>query len=197
MCVLSHLSRVQLFATLWTVAHQAPRSINTKSNSTIINANGHSFTNYISDGKATCTTDGLKTAKCDNCNVTNSILEKGSHNFRTDWSIDVESTCTTLGSKSHHCKNCDEKKISLLCRKYSTVILYLKFHPYVRIMVITYISALVPTPTPKPFSQKVTTSTVLSVQTAATTKPTLALAIAIKVALLVSSSKSLTSSRSS
>ena len=27
MCVLSHLSRVQLFATLWTVAHQAPRSM--------------------------------------------------------------------------------------------------------------------------------------------------------------------------
>ena len=27
MCVLSHLSRVQLFATLWTVAHQAPLSM--------------------------------------------------------------------------------------------------------------------------------------------------------------------------
>ena len=27
MCVLSHFSRVQLFATLWTIAHQAPLSM--------------------------------------------------------------------------------------------------------------------------------------------------------------------------
>ena len=74
-----------------------------------VDATGHSFTNYISDGKATCTTDGLKFAKCDNCDATDFIPEKGGHSFRTDWTLDVEPTCTDLGSKSHHCNNCDEK----------------------------------------------------------------------------------------
>lgn len=74
-----------------------------------VDENGHTFSTYISDGKATCITDGLLIAKCDNCDATDSIPEKGGHSFRTDWTLDVEPTCTDLGSKSHHCNTCDEK----------------------------------------------------------------------------------------
>ena len=41
---------------------------------------GHSFTNYVSDNNATCTKDGTKTAKCNNCAVTNTISDY--HNFK-------------------------------------------------------------------------------------------------------------------
>ena len=34
---------------------------------------GHSFTNYVSNNNATCTADGTKTAKCDRCDVTDTI----------------------------------------------------------------------------------------------------------------------------
>ena len=45
---------------------------------------GHSFTNYVSNGNASCTEDGTKTAKCDRCDVTDTITDAGSakgHNF--------------------------------------------------------------------------------------------------------------------
>ena len=47
---------------------------------TIIAALGHSFTQYISDGNATTSADGTKTAKCDRngCAVTNTIRDEGS-----------------------------------------------------------------------------------------------------------------------
>ena len=58
-------------------------------------APGHSFTNYVSDGNATCTEDGTKTAKCDRCDVTDTVADEGSalgHNF-------VAGTCTVCGAK--------------------------------------------------------------------------------------------------
>ena len=75
-----------------------------------VEENGHSFTNYISDGKATCVTDGYKVAKCDNCDATDSIEEKGEHKFSDSWTMDTEPTCSSVGYKSHHCVYCDEKK---------------------------------------------------------------------------------------
>lgn len=45
---------------------------------------GHTFTNYTSDGNATCTQDGTKTAKCDFCDVTSTITDTGSA-FGHDW----------------------------------------------------------------------------------------------------------------
>lgn len=74
-----------------------------------IEANGHTFTTYISDGKATCITDGLKIAKCDYCDATDSISEKGGHSYSDKWTIDIEPTCTEVGSKSHHCIYCEGK----------------------------------------------------------------------------------------
>lgn len=40
-----------------------------------LGATGHSFTNYVSDNNATCTEDGTKTAKCDNCDATKTLTE--------------------------------------------------------------------------------------------------------------------------
>ena len=43
-----------------------------------LDAVGHSFTNYISDGNATLESDGTKTAKCDRCDVTDTVVDAGS-----------------------------------------------------------------------------------------------------------------------
>ncbi|MBR6755160.1 MAG: hypothetical protein IKM22_04455, partial [Clostridia bacterium] len=53
---------------------------------------GHSFTNYVSDGNATCTSDGTKTAKCDRCDKTDTVTEEDSalgHDFNTEWKYDA------------------------------------------------------------------------------------------------------------
>ena len=39
---------------------------------------GHTFTQYVSDGNATCTQDGTKTAKCDRCDEKNTVVDEGS-----------------------------------------------------------------------------------------------------------------------
>ena len=45
---------------------------------TEVNALGHSFTHYVSNNDATCTEDGTKTAKCDRCDVTDTVVDVGS-----------------------------------------------------------------------------------------------------------------------
>ena len=37
----------------------------------------HAFANYVSDGNATCTTDGTKTAKCELCDATDTVTDEG------------------------------------------------------------------------------------------------------------------------
>ncbi len=44
---------------------------------------GHSYTNYVSNDDATCAADGTKTAKCDNCDVTDTIADEGSKKAHT------------------------------------------------------------------------------------------------------------------
>ena len=71
---------------------------------------GHSFTNYVSDGNATCTKDGTKTSKCDRCEERDTITDKGSakgHN-PSDYISDKEPTCTEKGSKHKECTVCGE-----------------------------------------------------------------------------------------
>ena len=75
-------------------------------NATDGDALGHSFTNYVSDDNATCTVDGTKTAKCDRCDVTDTIADEGTakgHNYSEEWSKD---------GKEHwyNCTNCTDKK---------------------------------------------------------------------------------------
>lgn len=73
-----------------------------------IPAKGHSFTNYISNGDATCTKDGTKTAKCDRCEVTDTKTDIGSakvHKIVTDKA--VAATCTKTGlTEGSHCSVC-------------------------------------------------------------------------------------------
>ena len=64
----------------------------------------HSFTNYVSDGNATCKDDGTKTAKCDRCDATDTITDEGSHlnvahtlTYTADGAVITES-CSVCGS---------------------------------------------------------------------------------------------------
>ena len=69
---------------------------------------GHSFTNYVSDGNATCLEDGTKTAKCDRCDVTDTIADEGSalkHSF-TNYVSNKDATCTVDGTKTAKCDRC-------------------------------------------------------------------------------------------
>lgn len=43
-----------------------------------VDAKGHNFTNYKSDNNATCTKDGTKTAKCNRCDKTSTIVDADS-----------------------------------------------------------------------------------------------------------------------
>ncbi len=76
-----------------------------KSNSKL----GHSFTNYVSDGNATCTEDGTKTAKCDHgCGETDTVTDTGSrleHEYG-EWSETKAPTCVDKGIETRSCKNC-------------------------------------------------------------------------------------------
>ena len=75
-----------------------------------VSALDHSFTNYVSDGNATCTQDGTKTAKCDRCDETKTIADEGSAKGHTpsDYILDKEPTCTETGSKHKECTVCGE-----------------------------------------------------------------------------------------
>lgn len=70
----------------------------------------HSFTNYVSDNNATCTKDGTKTAKCDRCNETDTVIDidsKLGHKF-TDYVSDNNATCTQDGTKTARCSRCNK-----------------------------------------------------------------------------------------
>ncbi len=74
-------------------------------------AAGHSFTNYVSDGNATCTADGTKTAKCDHCDETDTVTDAGSkmaHSFGA-YTSDGNATCEADGTKSAECSVCGAK----------------------------------------------------------------------------------------
>ena len=68
---------------------------------------GHSFTDYKSNGDAKCLEDGTKTAKCDRCDVTETITDKDSalgHSF-TNYVSNDDATCTADGTKTAQCDN--------------------------------------------------------------------------------------------
>lgn len=74
-----------------------------------VTALGHSFTNYVSNGDATCTADGTKTAKCDRCDVTDTVTDENTklgHSF-TNYVSNGNATCTADGTKTAKCDRCD------------------------------------------------------------------------------------------
>lgn len=74
-----------------------------------VDANNHQFGEYVSDGNATCTEDGTKTATCSACDATDTIADEGSaldHAF-TNYVYDDNATCTDDGTKTAKCDRCD------------------------------------------------------------------------------------------
>ncbi len=73
---------------------------------TVLEPCKHSFSNYISDGNATCTENGTKTAECDyGCGETNTIEDEDTqleHSF-TEYISNENATCTQNGTKTAEC----------------------------------------------------------------------------------------------
>ncbi len=71
---------------------------------------GHSFTDYKENGDATCTEDGTKTATCERCGETKTIVSEGTkkgHTIVIDPAI--EPSCTAIGkTEGKHCSACGE-----------------------------------------------------------------------------------------
>jgi len=70
----------------------------------------HEYGEYISDGNATCTEDGTKTATCGNCGDTDTIADEGSalgHDYG-EYVSDGNATCTEDGTKTATCGNCGD-----------------------------------------------------------------------------------------
>ncbi len=69
----------------------------------LIPPKGHSFTNYVDNGDATCELDGTKTAACDNgCGATDTQPTPKRHSFGGEWSSDANGhfhLCTGCGKK--------------------------------------------------------------------------------------------------
>ena len=85
----------------------------------------HSYTNYISDGNATCTQDGTETAKCDRCEETDTQTDAGSKiPHREVIDKGKPATCTEKGlTDGKHCEICktvlvEQKEISALGHNY-------------------------------------------------------------------------------
>ena len=71
---------------------------------------GHSFKSYVSDGNATCTQDGTKTAKCDRCDEKDTVTDEKTalgHNFG-EWKEIKPATEEEDGLKERTCARCGE-----------------------------------------------------------------------------------------
>ena len=92
-----------------------------------VDALGHSFKNYVSNGDATCTADGTKTAKCERCDVTDTITDAGTakgHSFG-EWIVEKAATCVDKGTERRDCANCDHfetRGVAATGHHYETVV---------------------------------------------------------------------------
>ena len=69
-----------------------------------VDALGHKFTNYVSDGNATCTNDGTKTAVCDNgCGSKDVVADAGSAKGHSYSETITAPTCTAQGYTTYLC----------------------------------------------------------------------------------------------
>ena len=68
----------------------------------------HNFTNYVSNNDATCTANCTETAKCDNCDATDTREIENSklaHSF-TSYASDNNASCTANCTETAKCDNC-------------------------------------------------------------------------------------------
>ena len=83
---------------------------------TVTAALGHSFTNYIADGNATCEANGTETAKCDRCDKTDSRAASDSalgHAW-TEWTVTTAPSCEKTGVETRSCSNCGKTETKTL-----------------------------------------------------------------------------------
>ena len=68
----------------------------------------HAYGDYVSNGDATCTQDGTKSAACSVCGAKDTVADVGSasHSF-TNYVSDNNATCTEDGTKTAKCDKCD------------------------------------------------------------------------------------------
>lgn len=88
-----------------------------------IDATGHSFTNYATNGDATCTEDGTKTAKCDHCTETDTTTDTGSKlgHIKSERVV-KEATASETGLKEIYCTRCDKIFERIVLEKLATTI---------------------------------------------------------------------------
>lgn len=82
---------------------------------TVIDATGHTFTEWSDNVDATCTGKGQRTRACTVCSYTeyaDTDINPDAHLWEDDYTIDKEPTCVEEGSKSVHCSRCDATKDS-------------------------------------------------------------------------------------
>lgn len=82
---------------------------------TVIDATGHTFTEWSDNVDATCTGKGQRTRACTVCSYTeyaDTDINPDAYLWEDDYTIDKEPTCIEEGSKSVHCSRCDATKDS-------------------------------------------------------------------------------------
>ena len=93
-----------------------------------VDANNHSFTNYVSDKNATCTADGTKTAECDRCDAIDTVTDTGSakgHNWGEvaySWTNYSACTATRVCANDNNHKEVDNAEISVANHKAQCVV---------------------------------------------------------------------------
>ena len=73
-----------------------------------VNAKGHSYGNYKSNGDATCTADGTKTGSCSACGAKNTVTDTGSTKGHSYKATVTAPTCTEKGYTTNACKTCGD-----------------------------------------------------------------------------------------
>ena len=73
-----------------------------------VNATGHSFGGYQSNGDATCTKDGTKTGSCSTCGAKNTLIDAGSAKGHSYSKSVTAPTCTDKGFTTNKCDVCGD-----------------------------------------------------------------------------------------
>ena len=100
-------------------AHKACSRCDYTEGKVTIPATDHKYTTYTSDGNATCTADGTKTAACDNgCGTKDTVADEGTmleHSYTVEVSgTRIDATCVETGSVTMQCATCTATQVQTL-----------------------------------------------------------------------------------